>query len=66
MTQADKDLLLKDLCGRLTYGVYDYIGYSYPIKDENGKYKKAWVDLESNINMSTWFDEQNIVEIKDL
>ena len=44
----------------------EYISYSYPKKKENGKYEKVWIDLESDISTTKWFDEQNIVEIKDL
>ena len=44
----------------------EYIGYSYPKKQENGKYEKVWIDLESDISTTKWFDEQNIVEIKEL
>ena len=45
---------------------YDYIGYSYPKKNENGKYEKVWVDLKSDISVARWFDKDCIVEIKDL
>ena len=31
MTQEEKDLLLKDLCARLPYGVFCNIGLDYPL-----------------------------------
>ena len=31
MTQKDKELLLKDLCARLPYGVFCNIGLDYPL-----------------------------------
>ena len=31
MTQEDKELLLKDLCARLPYGVFCNIGLDYPL-----------------------------------
>ena len=44
----------------------EYISYSYPKKNENGKYEKVWIDLENDLNIARWFDKSNIVEIKDL
>lgn len=32
MTQEDKELLLKDLCARLPYGVFCNIGLDYPLQ----------------------------------
>lgn len=55
MTQEEKDLVVKDLCGRLPYGVMlKHISTEKPFKlfsikrDEYASYKKDGVELTVN------------------
>ena len=55
MTQTDKDLLIKDLCSRLPYGVMAKFGDSKPLKITNiGQFQdsKSWF-IESEFESGT-------------
>ena len=55
MTQNEKDLLLKDLCARLPYGVMAKFGDSKPLKITNiGQFQdsKSWF-IESDFEIGT-------------
>ena len=62
MTQEDKDLVVKDLCGRLPYGVMlKHISTEKPFKlfsikrDEYASYKKDGVELAVNGIYYDWY-----------
>lgn len=67
MTQEQKDLLIKDLCARLPYGVkIDNMGVACILTSINNKYRiiveSDEVDKNSNFNLT----KLDILEIEDI
>ena len=60
MTQEDKVLLLKDLCGRLPYGVKIKLGdYDYQVCGYNSEKEmpmKIWYYYDSNLTLKSYID----------
>ena len=60
MTQEDKQLLLKDLCARLPYGVKIKLGdYDYQVCGYNSEKEmpvKIWYYYDSNLTLKSYID----------
>ncbi len=60
MTQEDKELLLKDLCARLLYGIKIRLGdYDYQVCGYNSEKEmpvKIWYYYDSNLTLKSYID----------
>ena len=66
MTQEHKDLLLKDLCARLPYGVkIDNIGVPCKLASINNKYRIIVEDIAGYKNPSFDLPKLDVLEIED-
>ena len=66
MTQEDKELLLKDLCSRLPYGVkIDNMGEASVLTSINNKYRIIVKSGEEDKNPNFNLAELNVLEIED-
>ena len=46
MTEGDKDLLIKDLCGRLRYGVKIYTWYGETVTSDLSTFQEAYEEID--------------------
>ena len=68
MTQADKDLILRDLCGRLSYGVKVYRKWIAPLSGspEEGIFDFCIFDIEILLSPHNWVStEKGIREVRE-
>ena len=68
MTQEDKDLILRDLCGRLSYGVKVYRKWIAPLSGspEEGIFDFCIFDIEILLSPYNWVStEKGIREVRE-
>lgn len=44
----------------------EFICYQYPMRQGDGSYKMVWSELDSDVTMNRWLDEEYIVKVEDL
>lgn len=44
----------------------EFICYQYPMRQGDGSYKMVWSELDSDVTMDRWLDEEYIVKVEDL
>lgn len=44
----------------------EFICYQYPLKQNDGTYKMVWCELNDNVTISRWLDEEYITKIEEV